>query len=143
MDSNSPTSVEKPRLDLNERHLSRFYEALVLLYTLGSTRGEYTDASISNNSDPLGISTQVFRRRFLDDLAYMCDYEKGGNCFIAIGLEFTPQKHVFWAAANKYPAMRVKPFLERLLDVLKDLSLTTGSSSLRSTNWGGDPSQSL
>jgi hypothetical protein len=32
------------------------------------------------------------RRTFLSELAYMCDYDKGGETITALGLQHTPKK---------------------------------------------------
>jgi hypothetical protein len=65
----SPASLKKPRLDPRERQLSRFYEPLVLLYTLGSTRGEHTAAALSPDENICELPLKELRRRFLDELA--------------------------------------------------------------------------
>jgi hypothetical protein len=114
-----------PRLDPLERRLSRFYEPLVLLYTLGSTRGEHTYATLSSKQSISYLPLKDVRRRFLNELAYMCDYDKGGDTVTAIGLESTPQRYVFWVASNSCPKGKIVPFLESLLIALRRTSATT------------------
>lgn len=118
----SPASLKKPRLDPRERQLSRFYEPLVLLYTLGSTRGEHTAAALSPDENICELPLKELRRRFLNELAYVCDYNKGGDTVTAIGLESTPQRYVFWVGANTSPQKRIVPFLEALLAKLRGVS---------------------
>jgi hypothetical protein len=119
-------SPKRPRLDPRKRQLSRFYEPLVLLYTLGSTRGEHTcDAFLIQENTSL-LPMNILRRKFLSELAYMCDFDKGGDTVTAIGLESTPQRHVFWVASNTCPRKKIVPFLESLLAELRDLSNTVG-----------------
>ncbi|KAI1128225.1 hypothetical protein F5Y10DRAFT_241136 [Nemania abortiva] len=67
----------------------RFYEPLVMLKILGNTRGEH--------STPL-IQSPI--HRFLDNLAYLCDHDKGGMTTSAIGLENAPERFNFWIASN-------------------------------------------
>jgi len=67
----------------------RFYEPLILLKILGSTRGQH---SPSLEPTPL--------HRFLDNLAYLCDHQKGGNTTSAVAIEDTPERFVFWIASN-------------------------------------------
>ena len=87
-------SPNPPRLDPQQRQLSRFHEPLVLLFTLGRTRGERT-CGVSAREDLAHLPIQDVRRTFLSDLAYMCDYDKGGKTVTAIGLQYTPRGHIF------------------------------------------------
>jgi hypothetical protein len=119
-------SPKRPRLDPQKRQLSRFYEPLVLLYTLGSTRGEHTCDAFPIQENTSHLPMNVLRRKFLSEMAYMCDFDKGGDTVTAIGLESTPQRHVFWVASNTCPRKKIVPFLESLLTELRDLSTTVG-----------------
>ncbi|KAI0389383.1 hypothetical protein F5Y17DRAFT_449070 [Xylariaceae sp. FL0594] len=84
----------------------RFYEPLVLLSILGSTRGRHSDAPVST---PL--------HRFLDNLAYICDHQKGGNTTSAVAIEDTPQLAVFWVASNcPNQCGKTVPFLRLVLE---------------------------
>jgi hypothetical protein len=105
---------------LSSRQMHRFYEPLVLLYTLGQTRGERLLTEDRTNS--LLLLTRDIRRRYLSDLAYICDYEKGGETVTAIGLERTPEHHIFWIAANSSPATKIAPFLRDLLSRLASVA---------------------
>ncbi|KAF2644767.1 hypothetical protein P280DRAFT_358224, partial [Massarina eburnea CBS 473.64] len=104
--------------------LRRFYEPLVLLYTLGSTRGEHTHTDPSSE-DISHLTLRHLRRIFLTELAYVCDYDKGGDTVTAIGLEFTPQGYVYRVASNTSPRMKIAPFLTLLLNKLKTISERT------------------
>lgn len=84
------------RVAEREELLRRFYQPLVLLCTLGQTRGDPDCASLFQD-DIADRSLQDVRRTFLTNLAYMCDYDKGGNTVTAIGLEETPQTTAFWS----------------------------------------------
>lgn len=121
--SNLGTASTKgmPRLDPQHRLLSRFYEPLVLLHTLGRTRGERVSQSL--NGELAELSAGQLRRAFLNHLAYSCDYDKGGDTVTAVALESSPQGPRFWLSANKGPGERVKHFLEDLLQNLRELSL--------------------
>lgn len=127
VNTNAPTELNlqsptKPRLDRRIRQLSRFYEPLVLLYTLGSTRGEHTCAVLSNQENVSHMPLKELRRKFLSDLAYMCDFDKGGDTVTAIGLESTPQRYIFWVASNSCPQKKIVPFLNSLLTKLRDMT---------------------
>jgi hypothetical protein len=131
-DEQGSLSTKKPRLDPQIRQLSWFYEPLVLLYTLGRTRGEYSCATLSAHENVCHLPLKEVRRRFLNELAYMCDYDKGGDTVTAIGLESTPQRYVFWVASNSCPKRKIIPFLESLLATLKNTLGATGKQSTQS-----------
>ncbi|KAI0799501.1 hypothetical protein GGR55DRAFT_692588 [Xylaria sp. FL0064] len=69
----------------------RFYEPLVLLKILGKTRGEHSPKP--EQQSPV--------HRFLDNLAYLADHQKGGSTTSAIGLENAPEQFNFWIASNE------------------------------------------
>src|SRR4051812_26128710 len=83
------TPVGPPRLDKYNRLLSRLYEPLVLVYALGPVRGNHT----LKRRDK---SLQGIRRQFRDDLAFLCEYDKGGDACTAIGIEDRPEGLVYW-----------------------------------------------
>lgn len=125
---------KKPRFEPHTRQLSRFYEPLVLLYTLGSTRGEHTCAVRSAKENLSHLPLKDLRRRFLTELAYACDYDKGGDTVTAIGLESTPQRYIFWVASNSCPKKKIVPFLQSLLVKLRHISTQKGQSMPEGAN---------
>jgi hypothetical protein len=109
----------------------RFYEALVLLAVLGQNRGDRIDEeSFESEDDPSGLDIKQLRRSFIRHLAYLCDYDKGGDQTTAIALEQTPQGITYWFASNKCPGPasgtkdKAKVFLE---DVLESAAGVQGS----------------
>ncbi|KAH7021755.1 hypothetical protein B0J12DRAFT_687231 [Macrophomina phaseolina] len=117
----------EPRRDQRQRLLSRFYEPLVLLRTLGQTRGERI--SRPSSGEPVDLANCQLRRSFLDYLAYTCDYEKGGDTVTAIALERTPQGPIYWISANKNLGQKVIQFLEKTLKKLQDVAQTPGKDA--------------
>ncbi|KKZ60941.1 hypothetical protein EMCG_04414 [[Emmonsia] crescens] len=118
--ASSSTDISRRYPNKHERLLRRFYEPLVLLHTLGPTRGTHTNPlslSPTDNSTVRGC-----RRNFLNELAYVCDYDKGGDTVTAIGLESTPQGSTFWVASNTSPAAKIIPFLKVLLQTLERIA---------------------
>lgn len=113
-------SPGRPRFDSVQRLLYRFYEPLLLLHTLSPTMGEHLP--YHTDDDAHFLSTQRLRRRFLDDLAYFCDYDKGGDTVTAIAIEDRPQGPIFWLASNTKTGAKVKDFLEEVLNRLKQSS---------------------
>jgi hypothetical protein len=105
--------------------LHRFYEPLGLLYALGRTRGEHTTKTPPSSEQIDSFTPEELRRRFLSELAFLCDHKKGGDSVTAIGLEQTPQGYVFWVAANTCPKTKIVPFITKLLSRLKDTSRQT------------------
>ncbi|OAT13011.1 hypothetical protein BDBG_08286 [Blastomyces gilchristii SLH14081] len=118
--ASSSTEISRRYPNKRERLLRRFYEPLVLLHTLGSTRGIHTKPEPSLPLD--SSSVRDCRRGFLNELAYVCDYDKGGDTVTAIGLESTPQGSTFWVASNTSPAAKVIPFLKVLLQTLERIA---------------------
>jgi hypothetical protein len=96
---------------------------------LGKNRGDRVDEeAFESEDDPSNLGRDKLRRSFLRNLAYLCDYEKGGDRTTAIALEQTPQGIVYWSASNKSPNSRscgkdrTKTFLERVLSVLQNVT---------------------
>jgi hypothetical protein len=100
----------------DEKLKHRFYEPLVLLFTLGSTRGDPAPDDVV--TEITSLSSRDARRKFLTALAYACDYDKGGDTVTAIGLEHIPEVNVFWVASNNNPTHEIVPFLRKLLTKL-------------------------
>lgn len=105
--------VGRPRLDPYQRLLGRFYEALFLLKAIGQTRGDHTSVG------PVHDREKEHRRRFLRNLSYICDFDKGGQSTTAIGLEETNACYNFWVAANAEGA-KIVNFLKQALCFLRD-----------------------
>jgi hypothetical protein len=110
-------STDLPTSNLSPKLLHRFYEALGLLFALGTARGEHKTLPSFEQVDSL--AAQQLRRQFLDELAFLCDYQKGGDSCTAIALGQTPQHWVFWVASNKCPERLIVPFLTGLLEILE------------------------
>jgi hypothetical protein len=130
----NPRSPNAPRLDRAERQLSRFYEPLILMHTLGSVRKEHTRSEQFSHLRISEMSIRDARHQFLADLAYVCDYEKGGDTVTAIGLQTTPQGYVYLVAANTCPNKKIVPFLKSLLEQLRLISRGEKATSEVSEN---------
>lgn len=107
------------RPDKYQQLINRFYEPLILLEALGKVRGSLTPRR--KERDPEGI-----RRQFRDDLAFLCEYTKGGDACTAIGIEDRPQCAVYWVAANVDPESTIVPFLISVLEELRNISKLPG-----------------
>lgn len=95
--------------------LHRFYEPLVLLFALDRVQGDHLYSD--NNRLPLDDTpNKDLRRRFLDSLSYICDYQKGGDTITAIGAAASPLS--YYVASNKTPQTKVKDFLESVFSQL-------------------------
>jgi hypothetical protein len=98
--------------------LHRFYEPLVLLFALDRVQGDhlYSDSKWL----PLDDTTdKELRRRFLNSLSYICDYQKGGDTVTAIGAAASPLS--YYVASNKTPGKEVKNFLESVFSQLEQI----------------------
>ncbi|KAF4630002.1 hypothetical protein G7Y89_g8139 [Cudoniella acicularis] len=93
----------------------RFYEAILMLHILGRNRGDRISEEDAHHSDPepLELDARRLRRPFLRHLAYLCDFEKGGDSATAIAIQQTPQGVVYWVASNEVSGKsdRMKDFL--------------------------------
>jgi hypothetical protein len=61
------------------------------------------------------------RRRFLQNLAYVCDFKKGGYFCTAIGVENHRTRSQFWGFSNR-ETEKIVSFLNIALNVLHDAS---------------------
>ncbi len=86
------------------------YEAIIVLQELGEVRGAHTPKLDKSPS-----------RQFRDDLAFLCEYNKGGKSCTAVGVEDRPDCLVYWVAANECPERKIVPFLTSLLGKLKSM----------------------
>ncbi|KAF9870192.1 hypothetical protein CkaCkLH20_12278 [Colletotrichum karsti] len=101
-----------PRLDPYVRLVYRFYEALILLSILLPVSGHHVVSSINN------LSLQDARRRFLKNLCFICDYDKGGDSTTAIAVEERDDACIFWVSSNEGVRNNVTEFLRNILDEL-------------------------
>ena len=98
---------------------NQFYEAQLLLFVLERVRGEH--AKRQNYHGELDQDATELRRSFVDKLAYICDFNKGGSTVTAIALQKTFQGVTFWIAANETVKSQVRVFLMEVFLVLKSL----------------------
>ncbi|RAL16904.1 nucleic acid/nucleotide deaminase domain-containing protein [Aspergillus homomorphus CBS 101889] len=111
--------VGPPRLDAYQRRLGRFYEPLFLLRVLGQTRGQHIAGS------PDASLEQARQRRFLRNLAFVCDFTKGGISCTAIGLEDSETCYNFWISSNT-SVDKIVEFAKNALSHLKRTATVTG-----------------
>ena len=119
------------RHDPHDKLTRRFYETLVLQHVLGSTRGDHIPRHPPDVQDEEELDGISLRRDFLDKLAFVCDYEKGGATVTAIALQQTPAAVIFWIAANEDVKSKVKPFLETILSSLERLHSKPAESIIK------------
>ncbi|KAL1892456.1 hypothetical protein Sste5346_006966 [Sporothrix stenoceras] len=93
-----------------EKLINRMYEPLVLLHALDPIRGDH----IATTNPPIN-NAQHIRRQFRDDLAFLCEYDKGGDACTALGIEDREDCLIYWVAANANPQKKIEPFLVNLL----------------------------
>ena len=115
------------RCQPNKRNkvLHRFYEPLVLLHVLDRVQGDHVPRQREDSSPPDHASRTELRRRFLESLAYVCDYEKGGDTMTAIFVTSTPL--TYHIASNK-PLPETNPVVPFLDSLLKRLRTVTHSA---------------
>ncbi|KAF7881627.1 uncharacterized protein EAF02_006315 [Botrytis sinoallii] len=140
--SPSPSPSPSPSLiPVAPKLLKRFYEALILLTVFGSNRGSRileeetptdtfddeildidmkTSALDTNKHEMDEMSRTKLRRSFTRHLAFLCDYEKGGDSTTAIALQQMDTGevvyHVAWNKCSR-PERGVE-FLKKVLGLL-------------------------
>jgi hypothetical protein len=125
-----PAPVTCPTQPTSTKLMKRFYEPLVLQYILDPTRGSHIRLEPLGSQDESEVDDCKLRRSFVDDLAYICDFEKGGGTVTAIALETRPEGVVFWVAANEDVKTKVVQSLE---GILKNLACRDGLVGEKST----------
>jgi len=123
-----PSAVERSRRGLTptqnttivssacrSKLVDRFYEPLVLLRVFGQVREERTPMEQFLGTD------KCVRRRFLRNLCYVCDHEKGGDATTAIALSECPELYTFWVAANCNASAKAIPFVKDVMRLLGTL----------------------
>ncbi|OCT52304.1 hypothetical protein CLCR_08353 [Cladophialophora carrionii] len=109
---------ERILLNANEKLLRRFYEPLVLLGALDPTRGAHRPDLTSD----LGLDKQSkWWRNFLDQLAFLCDFEKGGDTVTAIAVQKRVDHPVFWLASNSKSRDKARDHVCWILGRLNDM----------------------
>ncbi|KAI7787701.1 hypothetical protein LA080_015070 [Diaporthe eres] len=108
-----------PRFDPYERLIYRFFEAIYLLSLLGNTRGPH----VATVFEPWSLIS--VRRRFLKNLAALCDDVKGGESTASIAVQDRPDHFVFWISSNIGPPDRVLVFLRSMLEEVKSFVRST------------------
>lgn len=122
-----PTRIGRPRFDRESKILARFYEPLSLLRALGQTRGAHTRQPRNTND-----ATEK-RRKFLENLCFVCDFRKGGKTCTAIALEDCSSKYQFWTSSNGKNSGIVE-FLREALRFLCGTSHLTGMQQVAKEN---------
>jgi hypothetical protein len=95
----------------------QFYESQLLLYVLERVRGDHSKRQ--NYHGELDQDSTELRRSFVDKLAYICDFKKGGSTVTALALQKTYQGVTFWLAANETVKPKVIDFLRQIFKILK------------------------
>ncbi|KAI7969355.1 hypothetical protein EIK77_002425 [Talaromyces pinophilus] len=109
-----------PTRSKESKIMRRFYEPLCMLRALGQTRGAHT------RQPPSTDATIETRRRFLENLCYICDFTRGGESCTAIGLEERPDKYQFWVSSND----QIPKIVEFLNEALKFLYRVSDSAKV-------------
>lgn len=105
----------------------QFHESQLLLYTLEKVRGEHKKRQ--NYHGELDQDETELRRSFVDKLAYVCDFKKGGSTVTALALQKTNQGVTFWISANETIKPKVIEFLQQILQVLKNVESASRQTS--------------
>jgi hypothetical protein len=126
-----------------ENKIRRFCELLLVPVVLQTHVGIQTTATRHGPEpldDPRLLDCETLRREFIRRLAYLCNYESGGDRVTAIVLEESSSGLItFWFASNKSPEPgrnggpapvdRMRDFLQEILEILYDMKPSDTSRS--------------
>ncbi|KAF3927066.1 hypothetical protein AA313_de0202406 [Arthrobotrys entomopaga] len=95
----------------------RFYEPLILLRVYGKSQGIHVKGEKSSCENYSDSNNKTIKKRFLDALAYSCDYEPGGDTVTAVAIQDAPEL-VYWVASNTDKRAKLEPHLNSILNLL-------------------------
>ncbi|KAK6513603.1 hypothetical protein TWF506_008040 [Arthrobotrys conoides] len=101
---------------VSQKLWQRFYEPIVLLSAYGKSQGVHFKSTddeegwSDGNRDP--------KKQFLDQLAYICDYETGGDTVTAVAVEHGPELK-YWIAGNTNKEVKLRQYITGILASLE------------------------
>ncbi|KAH0562342.1 hypothetical protein GP486_002968 [Trichoglossum hirsutum] len=113
---------DNPLLDtcppqVNQKLWHRLYEPLILLSAYGKSQGKHVKSDETSSEGYLDGGNKTLRKKFLDELAYICNYSPSGGTEAAIAIQDGPQL-IYRVAANTNQGLKVKPLLSDILQFL-------------------------
>jgi hypothetical protein len=115
-------SSKKTQHSNRNKILHRFYEPLVLLHVLDTRQGGHLPRQRNDSSPSEHGDRTDLRRRFLESLAYVCDYAKGGDTITAVAVSACPLTYHIASNNRLSEDNLVALFLDSLLKKLKAAS---------------------
>ncbi|KAF3287501.1 hypothetical protein TWF970_007221 [Orbilia oligospora] len=112
--SSSPCDTCEPQV--SPKLWKRFYEPLVLLSAYGKSQGPHFKST--GDETFCSDDNRDLKKQFLDQLAYVCDYETGGDTVTAIAVEDGPELK-YWVAANTDKSSTILPYISSILASLE------------------------
>lgn len=86
------------KTQMHQRLEVQLSQYLLLLSALNKPQAEKTNTAPRSKQLPRNV-----RRSFLDAIAYICDYKKGGKTCTAAALTGTPMNPILWLTVNWQP----------------------------------------
>lgn len=120
-----PSDADLDCVPVRAKLLRRFYEPLVLLRVLDPSRG----SRIPRYTSDVACEEEELRRSFIDSVAYICDYKKGGDTFTAAAMQKEPAGVRIWLAANNPIQEKTLRFLHDVLDCLAAITVSNRAST--------------
>ena len=102
---------------VNKKLWNWFYKLLVLLSTYSRSQGKHVKSNDISSKESLNDSNKSLRNKFLNELAYICDYSSSKDTMAAIAIQNKFQL-IYWVAANISQGSKVKFFLFDILQLL-------------------------
>jgi hypothetical protein len=107
--------------------MRQFYKPLILQHVLDPTCSNRIQCGPLDGLDESELDNCNLQCSFLDRLAYICDFKKGGATVTAIALKQRPVGVVFWVVANENVKGNIVKALKNILKGLAGLDGTTGN----------------
>ncbi|KAJ4986591.1 het domain protein [Stagonosporopsis vannaccii] len=116
------------------RPLCRMYEPIVLLYSLVSPAEDYVPIALPTREETLYFPLRIARRKFLEDLAFLSDYDVGNDTVVAMAFQAHQQRQVLCIASNTSPTRRIVDFVQSRLVDIQMMSSTNDNHQTRGIN---------
>ncbi len=105
---------------INKKLWNRFYESLILLLTYEKSQRMRVKFDETSFEEYLDDSNKTLSKRFLNELAYICNYSLDEDTVTAITIQ--NESHlIYWVVANTSKESKIKSFLFDILQLLDQM----------------------
>lgn len=105
---------------INEKLWNRFYESLILLLTYDKSQEKHVKFDEASFELYMNDSNKTLSKKFLDELAYVCDYSSSEDTVTTIAIQ-NDSRLIYWVVANISQESKVNSFLFDILELLSQV----------------------